>query len=259
MSQTKLGSVVSSFVASAGSKPRLRKLLDEVLEDDQARDLILHRLGTLQMHNDQRIDLQMPRMEKPENFEDLIWLLSSNYANRGLALLMLEEAVWLYDTIQRLGRPDVAELGRAKGGTTFLMAAAGANVLSLENGRLEAMHERVSGKSDVSYDDALRVALDSAGLSDRVEIVVADAETYPVVQDSYDLIFVDIALPGDRERRLFDTWWPGVKPGGRMVLRDGREPRTPSVQSLAASLMEKPDLIIDATSPGVFVVLERMG
>ena len=257
MSNSKLGSVVSSLVARAGNKPRLRKLLDDVLEDEQARDVILHRLGTLQMHNDERIDLQMPQRAKPERFEDLIWLLSSNYANRGMALLMLDEAVWLYDTIQQMSSPDIVELGRAKGGTTFLMAAAGGKVLSLENGKLEAMHERAGGKSEVSYDTALRNALDSADLGERVDIVVADAETYPVVQDAYDLVFVDIALPDDREKRLFDRWWAGVKPGGRLVLRDGREPRTPSVQSLVAKLTEKPDLVIDATSPGVFVVLER--
>lgn len=260
MPKSKLASFITSLVVRSGEDRRFRKVLDQVLDDDAARDVILHRLGTRQLHNNVRLDSSLPAEAKDaREFEDLTWLLSSNYANRGLALLMLEEAAWLYDTIKAMGQPRVAELGRAKGGTTFLLASAGATVLSIENGTLEAANSRRFGPPEVAYDEALGNALNRVGIASRVEVVRGDAETHPVTPEEFDMVFVDIALPGDRMTRLFDRWWEGVKPGGRLVLRDGREPRTPTVMALAASLTGREDVQFEQPAPGVFTVLVKPG
>ena len=259
MSVSRIASLLSSTLVRASRSSRFRSLVDQVLEDGEARDFLLHRLGTRQLHDAERIDARLPStVQEPDDFEDLLWLLSSNYANRGIALLMLEEAAWLYDTIKAIENPRVAELGRAKGGTTFLMASAGARVLSLENGALEAANARHFGAPEISYDEALGNALTKVGISSRVEVLQADAETYPVPSATFDLVFSDIALSDHRMNVMFERWWEGVKPGGRFVLRDGREPRTPTVTRLAKSLEGRPDIHFEEPAPGVFSVLVKV-
>ena len=256
---SRVASLVSTMAGKASTNMRFRRFVDELLANDQFRDMILHRLGTRQIHDTERIDSRVPDVSEDggQDFEDLLWLLSSNYANRGIALLMLDEAAWLYDTIHAIENPVVAELGRAKGGRTFLLASAGARVLSLENGALEAWNARHYGKPEVSYDQALGNALTKTGMSNRVEVLVADAEEYLVPKDNFDMVFCDIALPLPRMQALFDRWWVGVKPGGRLVLRDGREPRTPTVRQLAESLRDRSDVTFEEPAPGVFTILVK--
>jgi len=252
---SKLAVVIAAALRRTENRARYRRVLDAVLADDGARDVILHRLGTGHMHDTRRIDTARPKPGPVEGFEDLTWLLSSNYANRGLALLMLDEALWLYRTIGALERPQVAELGRAKGGTTFLMAAAGAHVLSLDNGALEESARARHSGMDVSYAEALRRTLAGAELADRVELVNADATTYAPPPAAFDLVYIDIPIRGDRGMPLFDRWWQALRPGGRLVLRDGREPRMPGAIALVDALRRRPDVAFEEPAPGLFVVV----
>lgn len=255
MPRTKTSSLISNLVARAGRSGRGRRMVDAVLDNDAARDLILHRLGTRQIHDSTTIDEVLPAVQPDHDFAHLLWLLSSNYANRGMAMLMLEEAIWLYDTIKDLGEPSVVELGRAKGGTTFLLAASGARVMSIDNGALERRNNAHFGPADLSYDESLHNALTRAGLRDRIELVTGDAETSPVPETVVDLVFSDVVLPTDRMIRLFNRWWEVLKPGGLFVLRDGREPRTPSVRGLVEHLQSRTETIFLENPPGVFSVL----
>jgi hypothetical protein len=84
---------------------------------------------------------------------------------------------------------------------------------------------------------------------------VDDAETFEVEPAAFDLVFSDIVLPFDRMVSLFDRWWSGVKPDGRLVLRDGREPRTPSVKALVDELRGRTDLRFEVPAPGVFSIV----
>ncbi|MDH3189642.1 MAG: class I SAM-dependent methyltransferase, partial [Acidimicrobiia bacterium] len=245
----------SNLVARAGRSGRGRRMVDAVLDNEEARDLILHRLGTRQIHDSTTIDELLPNVEPDHDFAHLLWLLSSNYANRGMAMLMLEEAVWLYDAVKDLGEPSVVELGRAKGGTTFFLAASGAKVISIDNGALERRNNTNFGPADLSYDESLHHALVRAGLRDRVELVTGDAETCSVPETTVDLVFSDVVLPTNRMIRLFDRWWEVLKPGGFFVLRDGREPRTPSVRGLVEHLQSGTETRFLENPPGVFSVL----
>ncbi len=257
MSKNVATSFVSSLITRAGSSGRLRRFLDGVLDDDAARDQILHRLGTRQIHDPARIDELLPRVDPDHDFADLLWLLSSNYANRGMAMLMLEEAIWLYDTVKAIDEPNVAELGRAKGGTTFLLAASGAKVTSIDNGALERWNSTNFGPPSVPYDEALHNALTRAGLRERVKLVTADAETFIVPEGEFDVVFSDVVLPTDRMIELFDCWWAALKPEGRFVLRDGREPRTPTIRGLVDYLHTRADVQFAENPPGVFAILIR--
>jgi predicted O-methyltransferase YrrM len=247
------------LVIRAVKKRRLRQIIDEVVADDEARALILHRVGTHQMHNSDRIDKVMPgQLSDVSHFDGLLWLFSSNYANRGISLLMLDEAVWLFNTVRSLDKPRVAEIGRAKGGTTFLLAVAGAMVVSLDNQALEAGNaRRYGGAAELSYDEALARALRRQGLDSRVEAIVGDATTHPVPPAEFDLVFLDVPFSAHRMSDLFEHWWPGVKPGGLLILRDGREPRSRGVREFAGTLEARGDIKFMDQAPGVFTVLAK--
>src|SRR5437870_5439578 len=59
-----------------------------------------------------------------EGFEDLAFLFSSNSLNHGISLLTFEEAAFLFGAAREVGKGVIIEIGRFKGGTTFLLAAA---------------------------------------------------------------------------------------------------------------------------------------
>lgn len=256
--RSKVRSQISRLAISAVKNERYRRIVDDVIRDQEACDVILHRIGTRQWHNNDRIDEVMPaQLNDVSRFDSLLWLFSSNYANRGFSLLMLDEALWLFDTVRSLNTPKVAEIGRAQGGTTFLLAAAGARVSSIDNNALESVRRRHGGDSGMSYDEALAAALKRHGLDDRVDILVGDAITYPATPADFDVVYVDVDLSASLMIQLFDRWWPAVKPGGLLVLRDGREPRTPGVRELAGALEGRDDTEFLKEPPGVFTVVAK--
>ena len=151
-------------------------------------------------------------LERIEGFEDCAWLLSSNVLNHYASRLMLSEAAYLYATVRDLeGSPNVAEIGRYRGGTTVLLAAAGGTVLSVDNdSRLE--------ESDMS----LRRVLVRLGLSERCDLRLADSTSVTIPPRSLDLAFIDGDHSYEGVSRDIEHWLPALRPGGHLVLHDGR-------------------------------------
>ena len=70
-----------------------------------------------------------------DGFEDLVFLFTSSQLNHGVASLRFDEAALLFGLVRRLGAPRIVEIGRFKGGSTVVMAAAmasRAHLLSLD-------------------------------------------------------------------------------------------------------------------------------
>ena len=258
MASGRISAILASLLTRAVKNRRFRPVLNDVLADPGARDAILHRLGTLLWHTSDRIDHEMPPdLSSVSGLGDMLWLFSSNYANRGNAMLMLEEASWLYEKVNSMPDPQVVEVGRAKGGTTFLLAAAGARVLSIDNGAQETSHARRSGAGEIGYDGALANALRRAGLEKRVDLVVADATTFQPPNKEFDLAYIDVMLPTEILAPVVEKWWEALKPGATLVLRDGREPRVPSQQAIADRMRHLDQTTMVEPAPGVFTVIEK--
>ena len=169
-------------------------------------------------------------------FEDLIWLFTSSYRNRGLIRLDLDEAVYIYKLVkQRDGEmyaPFCVDIGRLFGGSTILMAAAGGVVLSIDN--LTAKSIKGSDK----YDIKLKKTIKDMGLEDSVIIEVGDSSTYDVQYFNNKLSAirkVDILLiDGDHSyegvKKDYEHWLPVVNIGGSILFHDScstREETTP--------------------------------
>lgn len=147
--------------------------------------------------------------ERIGGFEDLAFLFTSSQLDHGVASLRFDEAALLYGLVRSL-EPGarLVELGRFKGGSTVVMAAAlpsGATILSVD--------------LDPAHDEELRGALDRLGLG-GVELVVGDTQTVPLPGEPVDLLFVDADHGYDGAREDFDRWAPVVRPGGHLLFHD---------------------------------------
>ena len=116
--------------------------------------------------------MRFPNVERwPDGlhgFEDLAFLFSSNQLNHGVASLQIDEAALLY----RLGRNattgPIAEIGRFKGGSTFIFASAMPDGVELWSYDFHvALRPDMPGEQ---LDAELREALDRYGLAHKVHL-----------------------------------------------------------------------------------------
>jgi predicted O-methyltransferase YrrM len=154
--------------------------------------------------------------ETIESFEDCVGLLSSNQLNHGVSRMMIVEAAYLYRLVRSLRDPAVIELGRYRGGTTFLLAAAGARVLSIDNDPKVAEHDRL-----------LVSALKRRGLAERVTLVIADSQTYAAVPSEQSVVLVDGDHAYEGVRLDIARWLPALARGGHLLVHDAFTPEPP--------------------------------
>lgn len=165
----------------------------------------------------------MPVLKTINGFEDLHWLFTCNKTNWGIIGMDLGEAAFLYRLVKSLRRARCLEIGRFKGGSTFLIAAAlddESRLLSVDN------HTKLTHLFDGSALDAsLRKALKSCGLDHKVELLVQDSSTVPLVDNSFDLVFVDGDHTYEGVSRDWQNLKRAVKPGGHVLFHDAVEGR----------------------------------
>jgi SAM-dependent methyltransferase len=189
------------------------RLLDAALADDA---ILARTLNTLSDRVAGESDLRRLAPRRPEPPDDLAactWLFTPTVVGHGCARLMIDEGAYLWRLVRSLDRPFVTEIGRYHGGTSFLLAAAGGQVLSLDVDPALAEHDR-----------ALLEVLDAAGLGGRVDVRVADSRTFEVEPGSVDVVFVDGDHSYDAARADVEHWWPAVRAGGHLVMHDGKRP-----------------------------------
>ena len=159
------------------------------------------------------------RPERITGFEDLMWLFSLIPVNRGVLRLDLDEAAYLYQVAQSLPkRSRCVEVGRFKGGSTFLMGAAlpeEAKVISIDN------HTKMDLPANGPiYDRALQKELARYGLEERVELLVMDSLEAPAEPESLEMAFLDGDHTFEGVSRDFHHWKGALKRGGHLMLHD---------------------------------------
>jgi hypothetical protein len=122
-------------------------------------------------------------------FEDLAFLFSSNQLNHGVASLQFDEAALLFRLARDATGGPFAEIGRFKGGSTFIFASAlpaGAELWSYD------LH--VALRPDMPgalLDSELGAALARYGLDQKVHLRVADSRTVEPPPEPLELLFID--------------------------------------------------------------------
>jgi predicted O-methyltransferase YrrM len=151
-------------------------------------------------------------------FDDLAFLLCSNQLNHGIASLQLDEAALLYRLAREASRGPFAEIGRFKGGSTFIFASAlppGVELWSYDSH--VASRPNIAGGT---LDAELEAALARYRLDRKVHLVVADSRNAEPPPDPIELLFVDGDHTYEGASADFIRWGPLVCPGGHLLFHD---------------------------------------
>jgi predicted O-methyltransferase YrrM len=153
--------------------------------------------------------------ERPQrNFEDLDWMFESNPVNKGVLLLEFDEAAHLFRLARSRPAARILEIGRWRGGSTFLFAVAG------------DQNSIVTSIDIAPQDDKLLLtALDKNNLSHKVELLIGSSPDAEVRPDFYDLIFVDGDHSYEGAARDYEHWKKAVKPGGHLAFHNAAQGR----------------------------------
>lgn len=148
------------------------------------------------------------------SFEDVAPLvLSSNPANRGLAAMSLAEAAHLWRLAREVGSGTVVEIGRERGGSTFLLAAA----LAGRGALISYDPQTKLGSSD--YDEELRSALTRYGI-EPVTLSREDSHQAALPAGPYALVLVDGDPSFEGTRLDFERFGRRLQPGGHILFHD---------------------------------------
>lgn len=154
-------------------------------------------------------DINLEKLARPQNFEDLFFLFSCNKSNRGIARLNFDEAAYLFSLARFSPSKKMLEVGRFTGGSTLLLAVAlpdDAVVFSLDN---------------APYDDAvLKKILDKFNLTYKVKLIVADSRTYKINSEELDLIFIDGDHSYEGVRGDYNNFKGSLRDGGHLLFHD---------------------------------------
>lgn len=200
--------------------------------------------------------------ESLSGFEQLAFLFSSNPLNHGIALLRFDEAAYLYRLVRSLGAATIVEIGRFKGGSSFVIAAAmdeGAELWSYD------LHVKLTSEfRGTELDAALGRALARYRLAERVHLVVADSRSAEPPPRPVDLVFVDGDHSYEGARADYLAWRERVRPGGHLLFHDGAFPGDLSgahaeVVRLVAEIERDDDAFVRRGGAGTVVHFERTG
>jgi predicted O-methyltransferase YrrM len=153
--------------------------------------------------------------ERIEGFEDLAFLFSSSILAHGVASLRFDEAAYLYRLVRELQGQTVVEIGRFRGGSTLLIAAA------LVQGVVHSYDiETRQGRDGAELDRELVAALERYGLSDRTRLHVGDSRTAEPPEKPIDLLFIDGDHREEGVRADYERWSPLLSRTGHLVFHD---------------------------------------
>jgi predicted O-methyltransferase YrrM len=217
--------VIPSFLKAVPIPTALRRLLAEVAVADRER---------------RGSDLEHVRSwpDRLDAFEDLTFLFTSTILAHGVASLRLDEAAYLYRLVRDTQPETVVEIGRFRGGSTVIIAAA------LERGVLQSYDIDVrQGRDGAELDRQLTGVLERYGLTERVRLHVADSRGAEPPRAPVDILFVDGDHSEDGVRADLEHWRPQLRPGGHLLFHDA---------------IDAPDFVSPAV-PGPTRVVESIG
>lgn len=151
-------------------------------------------------------DLEVP--QQLAAFEDLSFLFWSSPLNRRFIRIDLDEAAALYKLVRDIPNAHGVEIGRFKGGSTVMLAAA-----------IGPRGVLLSIDSEPQDDDGLKRILKQTNLLDRVELLVADANQVEH-DDQIDFVFIDGDHSYEGARRDHNKWGAKVRAGGFVIHHD---------------------------------------
>lgn len=153
----------------------------------------------------------------PLRFDHVAGLFGTNPLARGVIALTPREAAYLFTLARQTQARKVVEIGRFRGGSTIILAAAIGAAGKLWSVDLGEKEERFEDRAD-GYDAQTRSFLDRYGLD--ADLIVGDSASVDLDTGELDLVFIDgdHSYPGVKAD--FERWGSRVRTGGAVVLDD---------------------------------------
>lgn len=209
---------IGSGIASLLPEPTLRALAIRLCERDP--QVLLEGFGPLlnRKPNLDNMAFDLPLKERLQ-FEHLAGLFASTSLDHAVISMPIRQAAYLFGLIREIKPQKAIEIGRYKGGSTLLIAAAmggEGKFWSIDIGEKEA---RLHGdKTARSFDGQLADACTRLGL--KVNIIVGDSRTVEVDTGEVDLVFIDGDHSYEGVRNDFERFGKRVRIGGAVLFDD---------------------------------------
>jgi len=141
-------------------------------------------------------------------------MFESNPTNKGVSRLEFDEAACLFRLARSRPAARILEIGRWRGGSTFLFAVA-------------SDQDSIVTSIDIApqNDQLLQTALKKNNLAHKIELLIGNSSDSEVRRDFYDLIFVDGNHSYEGAARDYDHWKKAVKPGGHLAFHNAARSR----------------------------------
>jgi predicted O-methyltransferase YrrM len=204
---------------------------------------LLHGIGPL-LNRDPRL-ADVPLDLDPSSgleFEDLAGFFASTSLNHGLIGMPIRQAAYIFGVARRSGAKTAVEIGRWRGGSTIVLAAAmgpGGKVWSIDLGEKEA---RLFVGAGTSFDEETRAFCDRFGLD--VELLVGDSRTIEVDTGEVDVVLIDGDHTYEGCRNDFDRFGRRVRVGGAVLFDDAFTeqtfPTTDTVNRVIEEILAEP-------------------
>ena len=202
------------------SQPRntIRALVDRFYRyDPQAI------IEALSPHLNREFDLDNMPFDLPVadvlKFENLSGLFSSTQLNHAVISLTIRQAAYLFGLIRQMKARKIIEIGRYKGGSTLLMAAAMEGKGELWSIDIGEKEKRVfDNRLKRSFDHQLSDLCERFGLT--VNMMVGDSQTLEVSTGEVDLVLVDGDHSYEGAKSDFERFGKRVRLGGALLFDD---------------------------------------
>ena len=153
-------------------------------------------------------------------FEDLAGLFASSILNHGVIGMTIRQAAYVFGVTRRTGAKKAIEIGRWRGGSTIILAAAmgdGGKVWSIDIG------EKASGarRGRRALDDETRAFCERFGLD--VELVVGDSRTLELDTGEVDVVLIDGEHTYEGTRIDAERWGRKLRVGGALLVDDASD------------------------------------
>jgi MMP 1-O-methyltransferase len=197
-----------------------------------------------------------------QGYEDLAFLFSCNQLNHGIAALQFDEGALLHRLAREAGPGLLAEIGRFRGGSTLIMAAA-----MHEQAELWSYDLHVGAWGDPSpevLDSELHNVLVRYDLAPRVKLIVGDSRTVELPPDPLRLLFIDGDHSYEAARDDYARWSRLVAPGGHLLFHDAVEPsgygmHCPGLARLVAEIEREDAEFVRGPGSGSIALFTRRG
>lgn len=158
-------------------------------------------------------------VKTPVQFEDLAGLFASTSLDHAVIAMTVRQTAYLFGIVRRLGVRKVIEIGRYKGGSTLVIAAAmngEGEFWSVDLGEKEARLHGARGRR--GFDDQIRDVCSRFGL--KVDLRIGDSRTIEVETGDVDLVFIDGDHSYEGVKNDFERFGRRARVGGAVLFDD---------------------------------------